>query len=119
MARIRSRKSVARHYTPPVELSQADRQAKTPQRAAVIATKAFAQELDIQIPKSIARKVTSIAEYCQTRMLASKQIRTCHNWVDSGPNPWGETQLITQLETAAIAVYADNESVPLNDYGVP
>jgi hypothetical protein len=62
MARTRARKSVARHYTPLIKLSQVDGQAKTPQRAIVIVAKAFTQELSILIPKSLVRKVTSVAE---------------------------------------------------------
>ena len=119
MARIRSRKSVARHYTPPPELSLAEGQAKTPQRAAIIAAKAFAQELGIPIPKSIVRKVTGVSERCQTRILASHQVRTRHNWTDSGPDPRGGTRSITRSETAAIAAYVDDESVSLDDRGAP
>lgn len=119
MGRIRSRKSVARHYTPPIELSQSDGHVKTPQRAAVIAAKAFAQELGIPIHKSLVRKVTGVAERVQTRILASKQVRTRHNVPDSGPDPRGAKRAITRLETAAIAAYADDESVPLDDRGAP
>jgi hypothetical protein len=117
MGRIRSRKSVARHYTPPTELSQSDGQAKTPQRAAVIAAKAFAQELGIPIPQSLVRKVTGVAERIQTRILASKQVRTRHNWPDSGPDPRGKKRAITRSETAAIASYLDDDDVPLDDKG--
>jgi hypothetical protein len=61
MARIRSRKSVARHFTPPIELSLSEGHAKTPQRSAVIAAKAYAQELGIPIPQSLVFKVTGVA----------------------------------------------------------
>jgi hypothetical protein len=119
MARIRARKSVARHYTPPRELSQSDGQAKTPQRAAVIAAKAFAQELGIPIPKSLVRKVTGVAERVQTRILASKEVRTRHNIVDSGPDPRRRKRCLLWSETAAIADYLDDESVPLDNRGGP
>jgi hypothetical protein len=39
-----------RHFTPPKELSQSNGHYITPQRSAVVAAKAFAQELDIKIP---------------------------------------------------------------------
>jgi hypothetical protein len=100
MARIRLRKSVARHFTPPRELSQPEGQAKTPQRAAVIAAKAFTQELGIPIPKSLVRKVTGIAEHIQIRILASNQVRTRHNIPNSGPNPRRRKRLIIRSETA-------------------
>lgn len=119
MARIRARKSVTRHYTPPRELSQLDGQAKTPQRAAVIAAKAYAQELGIPIPKSLVRKVTGVTERVQSRILASKEVRTRHNTVDKGPDPRGRKRCITRSETAAIASYCDDESVPLDDRGAP
>ena len=62
MGRIWSRKLVARHYTPPTELSQSDGQEKIPQRAAVITAEMFAQELGVPIPQSLVGKVTGIAE---------------------------------------------------------
>jgi hypothetical protein len=96
-----------------------DGQAKTPQRATVIAAKAFAQELGIPIPKSLVRKVTSVAERVQTRILASKQVRTRHNIPDSGPDPRGPKRVITRSETAVITAYVDDESIPLNNRGAP
>lgn len=119
MGRTRSRKSVARHYTPPIELCQSDGQAKTPQRAAVIAARAYAQELGIPIPQSLVRKVTGVAERVQSRILASKQVRTRHNLPNSGPDPRGRKRAITRSELAAIAAYVDDESVSLNDRGAP
>ena len=119
MARTRARKSVARHYTPPKELSQLDGQAKTPQRAAVIAAKAFAQELGIPIPKSLVRKVTGVTDRVQTRILASKQVRTRHNIPDSGPDSRGRKRCIKRSESAAIAAYYDDKSVPLYNRGAP
>lgn len=87
IARTRSRKSVARYYIPPPELSLAEGQAKTPQQAAIIAAKAFVQELGIPIPKSIIRKVTGVSECSQIYILALYQVRTRYNWVDLGPDP--------------------------------
>ena len=119
MGRTRSRKSVARHYTPPPELCQSEGQAKTPQRAAVIAARAYAQELGIPIPQSLVRKVTGVAERVQSRILASKQVRTRHNLPDSGPDPRERKRYITRADSAAIAAYVDDETVPLNDRGAP
>jgi hypothetical protein len=118
MARTRERKSVARQYKPPRDLAQSDGQAKNPQRAAIIAAKAFTQELGIPI-QSLVRKVTGVAERVQTRILASKEIRTRHNVVDKGPDPRGRKRCITRSETAVIASYCDDESVPLRDRGAP
>jgi hypothetical protein len=61
MARIRSRKSTARYYTPPLDLNP-EGQVKTPQQSGVIYAKLFAQELGIPIPKALIRKVTGVAE---------------------------------------------------------
>jgi hypothetical protein len=119
MARTRARKLVARHYTPPIKLSQVDGQAKTPQQAIVIIAKAFAQELSILIPKSLVRKVTSVTERVQTRILASKQVRARHNIPNLGPDLRGPKRVITRLEIAVIVAYVDDESIPLNNRGAP
>ena len=119
MGRVRSRKSVARHFTPPIELSQSNGHATTPQRSAVLAAKAFAQELGIPIPQSLVQKVTGVQPRAQTRILASKQVRTLHHQPDSGPDPRGKKRALTRSETAAIALYADDASVPLDDRGAP
>jgi hypothetical protein len=119
MARKRVRPSVARHFTPPIELSQSNGHAKTPQRSAVLAIKLVAQELKIQIPQELVQKVTGVAPRIQTRILASKQPRTRHNQPDSGPDPRGQKRAITRSDTAAIAAYADDASVPLDNRGAP
>ena len=91
MARVKSRKSRARHFTPPSNLIHLDKRThpKTPSRCGVFYAKAFSQELGILIPQSIVRKVTGMAPRSQTRILASKQVRTIHNQPDSGPDPRG------------------------------
>lgn len=119
MGRIRSHKSRARHFTPPIDLSVSEGQAKTPQRCGVLYAKAFSQELGIPIPKSLVRKVTGVAERVQTRILASKQVRTRHNLPDSGPDPRGRKRGLTRTETAAISDYLDDSTTSLDDKGKP
>jgi len=121
MARIRSRKSRARHFTPPPDLLHLDERThpKTPSRCGVLWAKAFSQELGIPIPQSLVRKVTGVAERVQTRILASKQVRTRHNQPDSGPDPRGRKRALTQTETAAISDYLDDSTISLNDKGKP
>lgn len=62
MARIRSRKTRARHFTPPPDLACTEGQIKTPQRCGVLYAKLYSQELGIPIPQSLIRKVTGVAE---------------------------------------------------------
>jgi hypothetical protein len=62
MGRIIFRKSRARHFTPPAQLSTYEGQAKTPQRSRVLFVKLYSQELGIFIPQSLVRKVTGVAE---------------------------------------------------------
>ena len=47
MPPIRSRKSRARYFTPPLELTCSEGQIKTPQRYAILIAKVLAQELNI------------------------------------------------------------------------
>ena len=119
MGRTRSRKSRARPYTPPPDLSSYEGQAKTPQRTAVLCAKLYAQELGIPIPQSIIRKVSGVPERNQTRILASKQLRTFHNRPDSGPDSRGRKRSLRRSDTAAIADYLNDETVPLDDRGAP
>ena len=77
------------------------------------------QELKIQVPQEVVQEVTGVAPRVQTRILASKQPRTRHNQPDSGPDPRGQKRAITRSETAAIAAYTDDASVPLDDRGAP
>jgi hypothetical protein len=122
MGRIRSRrprKPRARHFTPPIELSFSEGQIKTPQRCAVLAAKAFAQELCIPISQELVRKVTGVPPRNQTRILASKQVRTRHNQPDSGPDPRGKKRGLTRTDTVAIAEYLDDSAVSLYDKGKP
>jgi hypothetical protein len=79
MARIRSRKSSRRHFTPLANPIHVGGHANTPQRSGVFFARAFAQELGILIPRSLVLKVTSVAERNQARILALNQVRTLHN----------------------------------------
>jgi len=119
MPPIRTRRSRARYFTPPIEFSQSDSQVKTPQRSAVLAAKLLSQELCIPIPQELVHKVTGVPPRTQSRILASKQPRTLHNIPDSGPDPRGRKRLITRTETAAIANYLNDDSVLLDDKGKP
>jgi len=118
---IRTRKSRARHFTPPPDLLYAGNHEhpKTPSRCGVLWAKAFAQKLGITITQETIREVTGIAPRVQTRILASRQARTLHNQPDLGPDPRGKKRSLTRLDTAAIASYADDSQVSLDDRGKP
>src|SRR5579871_933429 len=102
MARTESRKSRARHFTPLSGLIHHNEQThpKTPARSGVYWAKAFSQELRIPIPQSLVYKITGVAPRSQTRILASKQVRTRHNQPDSGPDPRGRKRALTRIDTA-------------------
>ena len=120
MVRIRSRKSRARHFTPPPSLIQPPgKHPETPSRCGVLFARLYEQELGITIPSTIVRKVTGIAQRGQTRILFSKQPRTRHNHPDTRPDPRGRKQALKRSDTAAIADYLDDETVPLDDRGAP
>jgi hypothetical protein len=116
------RKSVARHYTPPPDILHAgdDSHLKTPSRCFIIAAKLLSQELETPIPQDTIRKLFGVSKRSQTRILKSKQLRTFHNRDDdNGPDPRGRKRAITRQDTAAIADYLDDDSVPLDDRGTP
>jgi hypothetical protein len=120
MARIRSQKtpkSLARHYTPPPDLADYNGQAKTPQRSAVFALRAFVQRRKIKITREEIHEISSIVTRIQSRILASKQLRTYHNQPDSGPDNRGRKKALKRSDTAAIAAYCEDESIPLDDRG--
>jgi hypothetical protein len=119
MARIMSRKSRARYYTPPPDLSSYEGQVKTPQRCGVLFAKLYSQELGIPIPTSLVRKVTGVPRRNQSRILASKEPRTLHNKPDLGPDPRGRKRALTRSETSAISDYLDDPSTSFNDKGAP
>ena len=72
-------KSRARHYTHSPDLKQSTGHAKAPQRVAIIAVRAIAQELEIPIPFSLLEQITRVKPSNQTRILRSNSLRTLHN----------------------------------------
>ena len=122
MARVRSykaQKAQVRYYTPPPDFADYNGQAKTPQRSAVFALRAFARKRGIEIKAEEVREITSVPPRNQTRICQSKQLRTRHNQCDSGLDPRGRTPSIKRSETAAISNYAEDDSIPLEDRSVP
>ena len=122
MARIRSRKAqkqLTRHHTPPLDLTDYEGQAKTPQRSAVFALRAFAQQRGIKITREDIHKVCGVPTRNQSRILASKQLRTHYNQPNSGPDNRGRKRALKQSETAAIGAYCNDESIPLDNRGAP
>jgi hypothetical protein len=119
MPQIRTRKSRARYFTPPLELTCSDGQIKTPQHSAILTAKLLAQELNIQIPQPLLYDLISVPPRNQSRILVSKQVRILYNQVDKGPDLQGRKRLIIQSETAAIANYLDDDSVLLDDKSKP
>ena len=120
MARIRSQKTpkkLARQYTPPPDLANYEGQAKTPQRSSVFALRALARRKKLKITREDIHEITGVAPRIQSRILASKQLRTHHNHPDSGPDNRGRKKALTRAETAAIASYCEDESIPLDDRG--
>ena len=122
MARLRSRKAqkaLIRHYIPPPDLAQYNRQAKTPQRSAIFAIQALARKKGISVTREDIYDITGVATRKQSRILKSKQLCTRHNHPDSGPDPRGRKRSLKRSETAVIADYLNDESIPLDDRGAP
>ncbi|OCK94950.1 uncharacterized protein K441DRAFT_718472, partial [Cenococcum geophilum 1.58] len=118
---IRSRKSRARHFTPPPEMLhlQPLSHPKTPSRCGVLWCKVIQQKLGIQIPKDFVREITGIPERTQSEILRSKQARTLHNQEDAGPDPRGRKPYVTRKDTAAIGAYLDDPTVSIDEKGKP
>ncbi|KIN01395.1 hypothetical protein OIDMADRAFT_145468 [Oidiodendron maius Zn] len=119
MAPIRTRRSCARHFMPPCELTCSDGQIKTLQRCAILTARLLAQELNIQIPQPLLYSLTGVPPCNQSRILASKQVRTLHNQVDKGPDPRGRKRALKRSDTAAIADYLDDSNTLLDKKGAP
>jgi hypothetical protein len=121
MGRIRSRKSQARHFTPPPDLrhTQKLKHPRTPSRCGVLWAKAFSQELGITIKQDVIQKLTSIPLSGQTQILATKQVRTLYNIPDFGPDLRGRKRALTRQDTTAITHYINDGTVPLDDRGAP
>ena len=109
-------RSRARYHTPPVELYHLGHgHAETPSRAAVLAIKAAAQKLQIQIPQSIITEVTGIPPRAQRTI---KQPRRLHNQPDIH-DPRGAKRAFWREDSATIGRYLDDLKVPLDEKGRP
>jgi hypothetical protein len=103
---------------PPPDLSTSNGEhPTTPLHAEVIFAKLYSQELGVPIPKYIIRNIAGIAERSQTRIHSSKQVRTFHNCLDSGPDSRNRKWRLLRSETVAIVNYLDDETDPLDDRG--
>jgi hypothetical protein len=101
------------HFTPLKELSQLDGHYTTPQQFAVIAAKAFAQELDIKILQSLVKQVTSVIPRTQRRILFTKEVKTWHNLLDLRLDLRGKKRVLTRLNIAAISDYLNDSTTSL------
>jgi DDE superfamily endonuclease len=114
----KTRRSRARHFTPPLDLNQCDGQARTPQRAGVFYAKLFAQALGTPIPSSIVEQITHIPPRTQSYILKTGHIRTLHNATE-GPDPRGRPRTLSRGDTAAIADYLEDPNTTLEEKGAP
>ena len=119
MAPVRTRRSHARHFTLPCELTCSDGQIKTPQRCAILTARLLTQELNIQIPQPLLHSLTGVLPRNQSRILASKQVRTLYNQVNKGPDPRRRKRALKRSDTAAIADYLDDSNTTLDKKGAP
>ena len=87
----KSRKSRAQPYTPPSALLHTNRNQhiQSPGRACVIFTKLLYQKTGIKITRKDIRQTLKIPKRDQAQIIALKQVHTCHNVPDSGPDPQG------------------------------
>lgn len=81
MNAIKARKSRAAHFTSPPDLKRSigQGQVKTPQRSGVFWAKVFSEALGVKIDQKLVYKVTGVAPRIQSRILASKEVRTIYN----------------------------------------
>ena len=120
MPKINVRKSRARPYTPPPSIiSKQGQHITSPQRSIIIGAKVISQRIGIKIPQDILREVTNIPERDQSRIIASKEVRTRHNIPDSGPDPRGRRRVIIRSETRAVSDYLCDKDIPLEERGAP
>ncbi|KAE8449326.1 hypothetical protein EG329_008227 [Mollisiaceae sp. DMI_Dod_QoI] len=98
MPPIRTRKSRARHFTPPPDLCKLEGQADTPRRAGVFYARLYSQALNIPIPSTIVEAVTNIPPH-------------------SGPNPRGRKGAFNKLETSQVKDYLVDSTTSLDDKG--
>jgi len=120
MPTIHTRRSRARHYTPLAELiTTPDKQITTLQRCGVYYARLFARRLNITIPSAIVREITGVPPRNQSRILAEKTVRTCHNQVDKGPDPRGRKRALLRSDTRAIADYLSDSEPDIDARGKP
>jgi hypothetical protein len=108
-----------KHYTPPPTLFSDSGILQTPQRANIIFAKALEQEFSIPIPPSVLNKLTSASTRSQSRIAASKEVRTLYNHKDNSQDPCGRLLALAQTDIAAIEGYLSDENEPLEDRGAP
>ncbi|KAL5316272.1 hypothetical protein ACEPPN_015317 [Leptodophora sp. 'Broadleaf-Isolate-01'] len=106
-----------KHYTPPPDLYCESGHLRTPQRANIIFAKALEQEIKTPIPLTVVEKLLGASTRSQSRIAASKQIRTLHNI--EGPDPRGRKRALTRNDTAAVEYYCSDEEKTLDDRGAP
>jgi hypothetical protein len=118
---LRAYQSKSRPLTPPEDLIHSIEHShpKTPSRSVVLGFKLLAQKKNIRITQQDIQEVFRIPRRVQSRILASKHVRTLYNLLDSGPDPQGRPRKITRQETAAIADYLADPNVPLFNKGAP
>ena len=90
-----------KHYTPPPTLFSDSKVLETSQRACIIFAKALEQELSVPIPPALLTKLTGASSRSQSRIAASKEIRTLHNGPDNGPDPRGRPAAFIRSDTRA------------------
>ena len=116
----RAYKCRARPYTPPPQLkANSIGEISTPARAAVMTAKVLGQLLNIKVPSAIVQEISGVPPRSQSRILASKEVRTLNYREDNRPNPRGRPRCLKRSETAAISNYLEDENVLLDDKGAP
>ena len=108
-----------KHYTPPPTLFSHSGILETPQRANIIFAKALEQELSVPIPSALLTRLTGASTRSQSRIAASKEVRTLHNRPDNGQDPRGRVPALTRTDVATIEGYLSDENEPPEDRGVP
>jgi len=113
-----SRKSRARHFTPPPGLiHEGGKHPETPSRLLVLIAKRYAEVLNVTITADHIRQATGVPDRVQRRIFATKSPRTLHN--QEGPDPRGRRRGFTRSDTRAIGDYLDDPKVHQNDKGKP
>jgi hypothetical protein len=106
-----------KHYTPPPFLFSDSGILQTSQQANIIFAKALEQKLSIPIPSTVLTKLTGASICSQSRIAASKEVRTLYNRTDNSQDPCSRLPALTQTDIAAIERYLSDENKPLEDRG--